>query len=340
MSPTMFSEAGNSFVGLDQRVYTASGNAFPEDSGNARNQRSYSDAYFSDLSLWDTFRTTLPWQLLTREDVSIGILRSLASMTTAQNGVFPRWPLGSVETGCMIGFHGAAFVLEALLKSNGSWGSYFDVDVIQLALKKQTMYVVDPANFVNTSMADLLARSDVPHYLNYGFVSNEAYPLYERDGKPASLTLTYAFDDYVLGGISKFVGDTLTAEEATGRGQNYKNIWSYEREIMCPRSGAGDTLLQCPDDPKSAEAYGSLLLYLFSYRCITLIICTTQECLQKEMHISGLGLFLTILKDFSLSFLLQPRFEIVWNHFSRSTSIPVNITKVYYLTLITGLEMK
>jgi putative alpha-1,2-mannosidase len=282
MSPTKYSEpVDGAYVGLDQNVHYPSpaadagngnGNGNSDDGGDSvrdggssmKKQHTRTHAYYSDLSLWDTFRTTLPWQLLTRRDVSANILWSLEQMTTAQEGVFPRWPLGSVETGCMIGSHGSSFVYDAVLRGLNS-KDVFNLTVITEALLKQTTFIPDE-NTDPESIPYLLARSDVQHYLEEGYVSLEASPLYERDGEPASLTLSYAYDDYVLGNLceaeaashpsrSKSGGTTDACESVKARGGNYKHLWSAADAIMCPRSGQTGAL-SCPADPAALEAWG------------------------------------------------------------------------------------
>jgi hypothetical protein len=56
----------------------------------AASSQQLSAAHFSDLSLWDTFRTMNPWLLLTQKPVAMGLLRSLGAMTKQQDA-FPHW---------------------------------------------------------------------------------------------------------------------------------------------------------------------------------------------------------------------------------------------------------
>lgn len=75
----------------------------------------------------------------------------------------------------------------------------------------------------------------------------------ENSDTSASVTLSYAFDDFVLGGLSEFVGDIESATAAFERAQNYRNLWSTEKEFMCPRSVTGELL--CPRNATSPEAW-------------------------------------------------------------------------------------
>jgi len=220
MSPTVYSETGGAYMGLDKVVHNV------QDDRQDAGLGPYSSARFSDLSLWDTFRSQHPWLLLTKTDVAVGVLRSIAEMTVEQNA-FPKWVLGNHESGCMIGLHGGALVLEAVLSG---LADTFNVTVLQSALLKQATESV-PVN----------GRADVEHYLAAGYVSQEA------SDAASSLTVSYAYDDFILAGVSDFVGDTASADAANLRSKNYKNIWVSRKQYICPKYANGD--VDCPSDP-------------------------------------------------------------------------------------------
>ena len=221
LTPTVYSETGGLYKGLDGKIHNVT--AERQSLYSNVNARDLSSQYFSDLSLWDTFRTHIPWQLLTASEAATGQLRSIQEMTQ-QFGYFPKWPLGPSESGCMIGLHGGAAMLEAHLKG---YSSAFNVTVIQAALLKQA-----------TQPVEHNGRNDLDHYLAEGFVSIEASEV------AAAETLTYAFDDYVLAQLSKIVGDGVAFKQAELRSHNYRNLWSRSRSFMCPRSVSGK--FECP----------------------------------------------------------------------------------------------
>lgn len=90
----MYSEVGGLYMGMDREVHNSTEEALQETdhikalSPGDYGAGEYSDRHFSDLSLWDTFRTQHPWLLLTHPDVAVGVLRSAAAMT-AQTGMNP-----------------------------------------------------------------------------------------------------------------------------------------------------------------------------------------------------------------------------------------------------------
>jgi predicted alpha-1,2-mannosidase len=79
--------------------------------------------YYSDMSLWDTFRTLHPWYMLAWPEVQLDVNRSLARMTR-DGGSLPRWPIGHGYTGGMVGTPAAQVLAESWLKGIQD----FDVD--------------------------------------------------------------------------------------------------------------------------------------------------------------------------------------------------------------------
>jgi putative alpha-1,2-mannosidase len=73
--------------------------------------------------------------------------------------------------------------------------------------------------------------------------------------RSASLTLTNAYDDWVLSQLSALVGDSSSEEAATQRAQNYRNSWSHEQEFMCPRSESGEFL--CSRSATSPDSWNN-----------------------------------------------------------------------------------
>lgn len=133
----------------------------------------------------------------------------------------------------MIGNSGSALVLEAI---ESGLGEHFDVRTIQSALLKQSTQPV-PTN----------ARTDCEHYLKEGYVSMEASDV------SASLTVTFAYDDFVLAGISKYVGDLTSSGEADKRSKNYEKVWSPDHGYICPKSVNGT--FYCPKTSTGPDAW-------------------------------------------------------------------------------------
>lgn len=71
----------------------------------------------------------------------------------------------------------------------------------------------------------------------------------------ASLSLTYAYDDFILARLSALVNDTSLEEAAALRAQNYRHSWSSQQEFMCPRSSSGE--FQCSKTASSPDSWNN-----------------------------------------------------------------------------------
>ena len=234
LTPTIYTESGGIYVGLDKKIHNATAErlalygSHADPAGKASNQYEF----FSDFSLWDTFRTVHPWHLLLNEDISIGFARSLGEMTVQQSA-FPRWVLANQEASCMLGEHGSSFIIEAV---DAGFRNEFDLANIQKYLLMQL-----------TQSGTVNGRSDLQNYLTIGYVTQDA------SGDSTCETLTNAFDDYLLGKISQFVNDTSSADAAFARSKNYQNVWSPDRLFFCPKYADGT--MDCPDSPTGPKSW-------------------------------------------------------------------------------------
>ena len=105
MTPTIYTEAGGLYLGLDKAVHNATQERHETyGTGDGRGNEKVFE-FYSDLSFWDTFRGAHPWFLLTDESLAVGVLRSVSEMTQQQNA-FPRWVLANTDISCMVGVHG------------------------------------------------------------------------------------------------------------------------------------------------------------------------------------------------------------------------------------------
>ncbi len=240
LSPTIYTESGGVYMGFDGVLHNATAERIAtygeRDSEKVKGKSSlpsFQYEFFSDFSLWDTFRTVHPWLLLTNEDASVGFARSMAEMT-AQQGAFPKWPFAHRETGCMLGISGVSFIVDMV---TAGLSKEVDIALIQKTFLKQC----------TTSDVPVNGRTDLSHYLSVGYVTQDV------SGDSTSETLTYAFDDYLLGRLSEIVGDTTSAQSAYARSKNYQTLWSSDKQFFCPRYASGD--MSCPKTGTSYEAW-------------------------------------------------------------------------------------
>lgn len=157
--------------------------------------------YYSDLSLWDTFRTEHPWLTLVYPEYQRDFVRSIVAMAEAL-GYFPRWPLGTGETGGMVGDCGALMVADTWLRGLRD----FDVDTAW--------------SIANRSAHETPSRREgLSEYLSNGYVS------IDNTSSSASSTLEYAYADGALAAMARGLGHTDDAQWFASHALNYRNLY-------------------------------------------------------------------------------------------------------------------
>lgn len=215
--PTRFSEQDGRYRGLDGEVH------HPDEHGGGF-------TYYTDLSLWDSFRTLHPWLVLTDPDVQRDCLRSLMAMY-ADGGSMPRWPANTSYSGSMIG--SSADMLFAGSAAKGIEG--VDYDAAFDALLRAASGPVPRAG-----------RSGIEDYLELGYVA--------ADGRSGSVsrTLEFAYSDHMLAGLGERLGRP-EAEVLRMRGQNYRNLFDAESGFFFPRMRDGSMQAVAPEGISMGE---------------------------------------------------------------------------------------
>ncbi len=201
--PTRFSESDGRYAGLDGEAH-----AVDEHGGGF--------TYYTDLSLWDSFRTLHPWLVLTDPDVQRDCLRSLMAMY-ADGGSMPRWPANTSYSGSMIG--SSADMLFAGSRAKGIDG--VDYEAAFDALMQAASGPVPRAG-----------RSGIEDYLALGYVSSDS------GSGSVSRTLEYAYSDHMLADLAERLGRP-EAEALRARGQSYRSLFDGAAGFFFPRDRGG-----------------------------------------------------------------------------------------------------
>ena len=210
MSPTIFSEADGSYLGMDNIVHKV----------EAGHQ------YYSDLSLWDTYRTQNPWLVLANPAVGLDVARSIVLMIQ-QGGDLPRWPIANVYTSCMFGDNANMVILDTYVKG-----------LVDLNLT--AAYGGMRANALGPRPRD--GRGHIEQYIQYGFV-----PL-ENSESGTCDTLAYAYNDWAIARVAEILGYTEDVALFDARAKNYRNVFDTDELFVCPRYTVGR--------PNNARALG------------------------------------------------------------------------------------
>jgi predicted alpha-1,2-mannosidase len=180
-------------------------------------------AYYSTLSLWDTFRAAHPlYTLLAPERVDDFVL-TLLDHHRAQ-GHLPLWPIWGRETWCMIGNPALPVIADAWTK--GFRG--FDGAEALAAMIKTSK--------TNHRLADWDAVE------RYGYYPNDLFP-----NEAVSRTLEAGIGDAATAHMAMMAGDGSASSRFAARAASYRNLVDPETRLARGRDRAG--AWRTPFDP-------------------------------------------------------------------------------------------
>jgi predicted alpha-1,2-mannosidase len=184
---------------------------------DAKKQVAKSDFdYYTEPSLWDTYRNKDVLLGLITPKVTLNVIKSMKDVGD-KTGFIPTFFHGD---------HGASSIAGAYLRGIDN----FDIkDTYRLLLRN--------ANLEGGS------RPYIAEYIKKGYISDPdiAHPEVETKAKAGvSKTLEYAYDDYSVAQIAKKLGDTANYRILMARSQNYKNVFDPTTRFMRGRLENGD----------------------------------------------------------------------------------------------------
>jgi len=197
VAPTLLSDVDGQYRGPDGKVHQAKG---------------YD--YFTELSLWDTFRAENPLLTLTQPArVNDFVDTMLDHYKTFGHQTLPVWPEGGVETWCMIGNHAIPVITDAYLKGFRGWDA-------------------------NEALADMIAATDLDReqldqYRDKGYITTG------KDVQSVSKVLEYSYDDACIGRLAKALGKDDVAAKYAKRSQNWENVFDPSTGFMRGRNADG-----------------------------------------------------------------------------------------------------
>src|ERR1035437_7200501 len=202
--PTVFNDANGDYLGFDGQVHKAS-----------------DFHYFTDLSLWDTFRTVHPLYTLIAPNDQRDMVVSLVKMLE-QGGWLPRWPSGHGYSNSMLGTPADIVIAESYLKGIRD----FDVAKAYQAMRRTALAPTPPG-------AAFSGREGVEQYLQYGYC-------------PAGLvrnsvtrTLEYSWADHAISLLAESLGYTEDAALFRKHSQSYRNVWNPGTQYFQSRDAQG-----------------------------------------------------------------------------------------------------
>lgn len=203
--PTVFNDVNGQFIGFDKKIHQAEG-----------------FRYFTDLSLWDTFRTIHPLYTLLKPHDHRDMLVSLVEMSKHGGGKLPRWPSGGGYTGSMLGASADIVISEAYQKGIRD----FDVETAYEAMRKVALGIDIPT-------CDFNARRGAKEYNKYKYCPAEMMD------QAVSRTLEYAYADDAISRLAKALGKEDDAALFLEHSKYYKNVWNPDNQYFHARNSDG-----------------------------------------------------------------------------------------------------
>ncbi|MBV4358662.1 GH92 family glycosyl hydrolase [Pinibacter aurantiacus] len=172
--------------------------------------------YYTEPSLWDTYRNKDVLLGLISPNVTLNVIKSLKDVGD-KTGFIPTFFHGD---------HAASSIAGAYLRGIDD----FDIrGTYQLLLRN--------ANVEGGT------RSYISEYIHKGYISEPdiANPVVETKAKAGvSKTLEYSYDDYSVAQLAKALGDTANYRILMARSKNYKNVFDPSTRFMRGRLENGD----------------------------------------------------------------------------------------------------
>ncbi len=181
-------------------------------------------SYYTNPSLWDTYRNKLVLLGLLSPEVTVDVIRSLIEKGE-KTGFIPTFFHGD---------HAAPFIVGSFLR--GLRG--FDVEKAYSLLFRNATIEGGPRPFIN-------------EYMERGYISTPPVerPRVETKAKAGvTKTLEYAYDDYSLALLAKELGNDTDHTLLMGRAGNYKNMFDPSTGLMRGRLEDGSWVE--PFDPQ------------------------------------------------------------------------------------------
>ena len=202
--PTIFNDVNGEYIGFDKQIHQIS-----------------DFNYYTDLSLWDTFRTVHPLFNIIARDEQRDMMVSLIQMAK-QGGSLPRWPSGNGYTGSMLGSPADITITEAYLKG------IRDLD-INFAFETMKAVALNPTK----KGSEASGRRGVKGYVKYGYCPDEL------GDESVAKTLEYAWADHSIALLAKELGYDEDHNLFKKHSKNYKNVWNPETQYFQSRKTDG-----------------------------------------------------------------------------------------------------
>jgi predicted alpha-1,2-mannosidase len=202
--PTVINDVNGDYIGFDKQVHRAVG-----------------FRYFTDFSLWDTFRTVHPLFTLIAPQDQREMVVSLVQIA-AEGGWLPRWPSGSGYTNSMFGTPADIMIVDSYLKGIRK----FDVEAAYRAMRR-TALAPTPTD------APFSGRKGVEQYVLHGYCPADLMK------ESVSRTLDFSYADHAISLLAEALGHRQDAVLFAKHAEFYRNLWNGRTQHFQARDSKG-----------------------------------------------------------------------------------------------------
>lgn len=176
---------------------------------------------YTDLSIWDTFRSLHPLWVIIKPDETSDIINGLLN-AYQEGGWIPKWPNPWYRS-IMMGTHGDAIIADAYVK--GIRG--FDAELAFEAMLK---------NGYQKGDSSFAGRVGIEEFNALGYVPSDKY------GESVARTLEFSYDDYAIAQMANALGKREAFDTFTQRSKRYLNVLDTELGVVRGKDSEGNWL--------------------------------------------------------------------------------------------------
>jgi len=218
----------------------ADGSYSPIGNVPGRSKQAAGFVYYSDYSVWDTFRAQMPLLDLVQPERAGDMVRTLVTQYRDSGWLPAPNSFGNFHSEGMIGDPAAIVIFDAYLK--GIRG--FDADAAFRAMRKNAMW---PAvNVIPLLEAGLGRWGNIPYRI-LGYVpadltlspKNPLFIVAYAFNEGVSRTLEYAYADFCVAGMAKATGHERDYQYFRRRAGNYRQVFDPKTGFMRGKSWTG-----------------------------------------------------------------------------------------------------
>jgi predicted alpha-1,2-mannosidase len=206
IEPNVFSDVNGQYYGMDGKIHTAQGRT-----------------EYTNLSLWDTYRTQQELLDLIAPGVARDIVLSIVS-DTQELGWVPRWVLANEETNTMSGDSVTEIIADALAAGV----------VTRAQVAPIYPYLKENATQAPPAGSQAAGRADIAGYRKDGYVQYTLSGAYDQRAA-ASATLEYALADCGLSHVASELGHQTDAVDFGTTAHNYRSEFDPSTGFFRPR---------------------------------------------------------------------------------------------------------